>query len=233
MRHWPTRHQSVRHLRRLFPYGSWRRVFNAAAVLLTLATPAAARQQAETTVILAFGDSLTAGYGVAPKDSFPAQLERRLNADGYHVRVINGGVSGDTTSGGRNRLAWALADKPDLVILELGANDALRAIDPAVTRANLDAILTELDTRGVPVLLAGMLAPPNLGARYGRTFNGLFPDIAAKHGVAFYPFFLEGVAADAKLNQSDGMHPNADGVAVIVGRIAPQVARLIDGSGGR
>jgi acyl-CoA thioesterase-1 len=141
--------------------------------------------------------------------------------------VINGGVSGDTSAGGRARIDWALADKPDLVVVGLGANDALRGLDPAVTRANLDAILGTLKQRGIPALLVGMYAPPNLGRDYGERFKAIYPDLARKYDVPLYPFFLEGVALDPKLNQGDGMHPNAQGVAVMVRGILPYVTPLL------
>ncbi len=178
--------------------------------------------------IVVLGDSLAAGYGLAAQDAFPARLEAALRADGLDVRILNAGVSGDTTAGGRARLDWALADRPDAVIVELGANDGLRGIDPVATFANLDAILRRLGDEGIEVLLAGMLAPPNLGRAYGAAFNDIYPRLAAKHGVALYPFFLDGVAARPELNQSDGLHPNARGVAVIVERIAPYVKRLVE-----
>lgn len=177
--------------------------------------------------ILAFGDSLTAGYGLDMADSFPTQLERVLRERGHEVEVINAGVSGDTTSGGLARLDWALAEQPDAVILALGANDGLRAIDPAVTRENLDRLLEQLNERGLPVLLAGMLAPPNLGRDYGERFNAIYPELAEQHDALLYPFFLEGVAAEADLNQGDGIHPNPRGVAVMVERMLPLVERLI------
>lgn len=183
--------------------------------------------QAADTVILAFGDSLTAGYGLTAEQAFPAQLETELRAAGHDVRVINGGLSGDTTTGGLARLDWALADEPDLVIVELGANDALRGIAPQVTRANLDAILGKLKAAGVDILLAGMRAPPNLGDDYAREFDGMFAALADKYDVALYPFFLADVAAVPRLNQVDGMHPTADGIATIVGNIVPYVKRLI------
>ncbi len=178
--------------------------------------------------ILAFGDSLTAGYGLPEAEGFPAQLEAALAAAGVEAEVINGGVSGDTTAGGLARLDWALADDPDVVILELGANDGLRGLRPAETRANLDAILTRLGEEGIAVLLAGMLAPPNLGREFGEAFNAMFPALAEEHGVAFYPFFLDGVATDPALNQPDGIHPNAAGVAVIVERILPHLLAVIE-----
>ncbi len=206
-------------------YGAFRRVVNALAVCAGLIwTPATA--VAEQTII-AFGDSLTAGYGLPQPDSFPAQLERYLEAAGHPVKIVNAGVSGDTTAGGRARLAWTLAEPADLVIVELGANDGLRGIDPAETRRNLDAILTELGQREIKVLLAGMLAPPNLGGDYGADFNGLFPELAEKHDVMLYPFFLDGVAARPDLNQADGIHPNAAGVEIIVNGIGPYVIELL------
>ena len=178
-------------------------------------------------IIVAIGDSLTAGYGLPAPDAFPVRLESALRQTGLQVRVINGGVSGDTTAGGRARLDWVLADKPDAAIVELGANDALRGIDPEEASRNLSVILSELKMRNVRVLLAGMQAPPNLGSRYVREFNTIFPDLAAAHDVMLYPFFLDGVAAEPALNQRDGIHPNALGVAVIVDRILPYVSRLI------
>ncbi len=205
----------------------WLGEFLAALVAwsLALAAPASA---AEPLRILALGDSLTAGYGLAPEDGFVAQLQDALDAAGANVRVLDGGVSGDTTAGGLARLDWALADDPDLVILELGANDGLRGLDPAETRANLDAMLARLDDAGAEVLLAGMLAPPNLGPEYGAEFNRLYPELAEAHGVILYPFFLDGVAAQAALNQGDGIHPSAAGVAVIVERILPYVMDAIE-----
>lgn len=196
------------------------------AVLLAVALlPAAA---AAETRLLVFGDSLTSGWGLASRDAFPAGLERALRAAGRKdVRVIAAGVAGDTSAGGRARLAWSLADRPDAAIVELGANDGLRGIDPESTRGNLDAILTELKRRGIPVLLAGMYAPPNLGREYGAAFDAIYPDLASKHGVQLYPFFLDGVAVEPGLNQPDGLHPNADGVAVIVERILPYVMRVL------
>jgi acyl-CoA thioesterase-1 len=178
--------------------------------------------------IMAFGDSLTAGFGLAPADSFPSQLQRALEARGLPARVLNAGVSGDTTSGGLARLDWSLSDRPDMVIVALGANDALRGIDPAITRANLAAILEKLRSKKLPVLLAGAYAPPNLGREYEASFNGIFPDLAKEYDVPLYPFFLEGVVTVPSLNQGDGVHPNAEGVAVIVERITPYVVRLIE-----
>ena len=183
---------------------------------------------AEPARILVLGDSIAAGYGLAADEAFPARLESHLRRAGREVRVIDAGVSGDTTAGGFARLDWALADRPHIVIVELGGNDGLRGIAPQATRANLDAILARLKARGPRVLLTGMLAPPNLGAEYGRAFNAIYPELAAKHGVALYPFVLDGVAAQPDLNQRDGIHPNARGVAVMVDRIAPYVVRLLD-----
>ncbi len=193
------------------------------AVILLWSVAAAA----EPVRILALGDSLTAGYGLARSASFPARLAHALGAGGRAVEVINAGVSGDTTAGGLARLEWALAELPDVVILELGANDGLRGLEPASTSANLDAMLTRLAAARVAVLLAGMKAPPNLGSEYSTKFDAIFPRLARKHGVAFYPFFLDGVAARPELNQEDGIHPNALGVAVIVERILPHVKALI------
>ena len=194
--------------------------YGLAVSIVNLSGPA----QAATTRILAFGDSLTAGYNLPPGQSFADQLQAALVAKGYDAVVIQGGVSGDTTSGGKARLDWVLQGaKADHVIVELGANDALRGIDPALTRANLDAIITRLQDDHVKVLLAGMLAPPNLGADYQKSFNALYPELAKKHGIPIYPFFLDGVAAHPDLTLADGMHPTAEGVAVMVQRILPLV----------
>jgi acyl-CoA thioesterase-1 len=179
--------------------------------------------------LLALGDSLTAGYGLPPGQGFVPRLEAALRAAGRSVRVLDGGVSGDTTAGGLARLDWALADRPQAAIVELGGNDALRGLDPRQTQANLAAILDRLAARGIPTLLAGMLAPPNLGADYGRAFAEVFQTLARdRPTVVFYPFFLEGVAADPALNLPDGIHPNARGVEEIVRRMLPAVERLLD-----
>ncbi len=196
--------------------------------MLMLAAVAPAR--AETARLAVLGDSLTAGYGLAAADASPVRLQAWLRGRGRDVRVINAGVSGDTSAGGLARLGWLLADKPGFVIVELGANDGLRGIAPGETKANLDAILTRLKGAGVAVLLTGMLAPPNMGAEYGADFARIFGRLAARHGVPLYAFFLDGVAADPGLNQGDGIHPTAAGVAVIVGRIGPYVERLLDGA---
>ena len=179
--------------------------------------------------LLAFGDSLTAGYNLAPAQSFPVKLEAALRAQGYRVQVTNAGVSGETTADGRARLSWVLAsgDPFDFAVVELGANDALRGLDPGAAFANLDAILTALTQRKVKSLLAGMLAPRNLGEDYVRAFDAIYPALQAKHGVPLYPFFLDGVAMQPRLLQSDGLHPNASGVDVIVQRILPDIDRLL------
>jgi acyl-CoA thioesterase-1 len=194
-----------------------------AAALLFAAAPA----RAEPLRIVALGDSLTAGYGLEPAESFTVQLEKALKARGHLVVIVNAGVSGDTSSDGFARVDWSVGEDADAVIVELGANDALRGVDPAITRDALDGILTRLGERGLPVLLGGMLAPPNLGQDYGAKFNPIYPELAAKHGALLYPFFLDGAAARADLNQPDGMHPNAAGVAVIVEKIVPSVEVLI------
>lgn len=179
-------------------------------------------------VIVALGDSLTAGTGLGGvAEAFPARLEAALGAAGVEAVVHNAGVGGDTSAGGLSRLDWSLADGTDLVIVELGANDALRGLDPAATHTNLDLIVGTLRERGIGVLLAGMLAPPNLGREYGDEFRMAYERIAAAHDVTFYPFFLEGVAAELDFLQRDGMHPNAAGVEVIVERILPSVQQAI------
>jgi acyl-CoA thioesterase I len=203
------------------------RVLVAAGLCLMIGGRPAA---AHIPVILDFGDSLTAGYGLAPEQAFPARLETALRGQGIEARVVNGGVSGDTTAGGLARLDWALADKPDLVILELGANDALRGIDPATVRDNLDKMIGKIEANGAKMLLVGMLAPPNWGAEYANAFDRIFPELAKAHDVPLYPFFLEGVAMKPELNQPDGLHPNEHGVAVLVDRLAPVVARLVGSS---
>jgi acyl-CoA thioesterase-1 len=209
---------------------AWTR--RAALLALTFSCSAAAfAQQSPPRIgplrIVALGDSLTAGLGVAAADAFPAKLERALRAGGLAVEIVNAGVSGDTSSGGFSRLDWSVPDDTAGVILELGANDALRGIDPAVTRKALDQTLARLKQRRIPVLLCGMRAPPNLGAEYGARFDAIFPELAATYGVLFYPFFLEGVAAQAALNQPDGIHPTAAGVDVIVRGILPKVEELL------
>lgn len=188
---------------------------------------AASPVPAQPTHIVAFGDSLTAGLGLDPGEAFPARLEAALKARGHDIVIANAGVSGDTSTGGAERLDWTLASDVDAVIVELGANDALRGIDPQQTEKSLDLILTELGKRKLPVLLAGMMAPRNLGPDYGKSFDAIFPRLARKHGVLFYPFFLDGVAAEPGLNQPDGIHPNSKGVDMIVSRILPITEDLI------
>jgi len=177
--------------------------------------------------IVVFGDSLTAGLGVSYDKAFPAQLEQKLHAAGYDVKVINAGVSGDTTSGGLARLDWTLQQNPDVVILELGANDMLRAVDPALTKSNLDKMLGTLQQKKIPVLLAGMKATTNLGDKYVTAFDDIYPALAKKYPVVYYPFFLDGVALHPDLLQDDGMHPNPAGVAMIVDKILPSVEKLL------
>lgn len=196
-----------------------------AAAGATLA--AAADTSPPPVTIVAFGDSLTAGYGLKAKDAFPAQLQMALQDKGYKVTVVNAGVSGDTTADGLRRLDWALQPKPDGVILELGANDALRGIDPKEPRANLDKMLATLKAQGIDVLLAGMKSPNNWGADYVTHFDAIFPDLAAKYQVPLYPFFLDGVALDPAYTQPDGQHPTAGGVAEIVKRILPDAEALV------
>jgi len=177
--------------------------------------------------MVAFGDSLTAGYMLKPSEAFPVQLAEALKSKGVAVEIANAGVSGDTTAAGLERLDWSIPEGTEAVIVELGANDALRGIDPDETRKNLDAILTRLKGRNVAVLLAGMAALKNWGKDYEARFTPIYTDLAAKHGVLLYPFFLEGVALDAKLNQPDGLHPTAEGIGVIVTGILPKVEELV------
>jgi acyl-CoA thioesterase-1 len=177
--------------------------------------------RAEPVKLVGFGDSLMAGYQLPAADAFPVKLEAALRAKGYDVEIANAGVSGDTTSAGLARLDWSIPESTKGVILELGANDALRGIPPTETEKNLDAMLTRLKERGIPVLLAGMIAPPNMGSDYGERFNGMYQRLAEKHGVALYPFFLEGVVTKADLQLEDGMHPNTRGVDAMVQAMLP------------
>jgi len=191
-----------------------------------LAAPAFADAMAPLKIVV-LGDSLSAGYGLAANEAFPAKLQAALRAKGESVEIANAGVSGDTASGGRDRLDWSVPDGTDAVIVELGANDALRGIDPKLTRTALDEIIARLRERGVKVLLAGMLAARNYGADYAARFDPIFPELAAAHRVPLYPFFLDGVVGDAKLNQRDGIHPTAAGIDIIVERILPTVEAFL------
>ncbi|MGE0665998.1 MAG: arylesterase [Sphingomonadales bacterium] len=202
-----------------------------AAVLVACFSYAAQAKPDDGHQVLALGDSLTAGYGLEPGRSFPAKLEAALRAKGLKVTVHNAGVSGDTASAGLSRLDWALAGvpgKPDLVILELGANDMLRGVDPAVTTRALTAIMDRFKRDGVPVLIAGMKAAPNMGAAYVKQFDAIFPALAKKYDAPLYPFFLDGVAGKKALNLPDGLHPTAEGIDVIVTGIAPMVHSLLE-----
>jgi acyl-CoA thioesterase-1 len=198
-------------------------------VLLGTIGPAGALAEAAKPLhIVAFGDSLTSGYGLrSRRQSFPAQLQKALKARGHNVKVTNAGVAGDTTAGGLQRLDWSVPKDTDAVIVELGANDALRGIDPKITRTNLEKIIATLKKRHIPILLAGMRSPANWGEHYSDNFDAVFPELARANGLIFYPFFLEGVVLDAKLNQRDGMHPTGKGVAEIVKRMLPSVEELI------
>lgn len=197
--------------------------------LMTIATTASSQAQlaAKPIKLVVLGDSLSAGLGLAAQDAFPAKLKKSLQDKGIAVDMTNAGVSGDTSSGGRDRLDWSVPDGTDGVIVELGANDALRGVDPDLTRAALTDIVQRLKARKITVMLCGMLAPPNYGADYAARFNSIYPDLAKKFDVPLYRFFLEGVAADAKLNQADGIHPTAAGVDIIVGNIMPTVEAFL------
>jgi acyl-CoA thioesterase-1 len=199
------------------------------ACLAAFAAPAEAGEKlGERPVkIVVLGDSLTAGFGLPAEAAFPARLQAALKAGGVAVRIANAGVSGDTASGGLARVDWSVPEGTEAVILELGANDALRGIDPKVTHAALDRLIRHLNERGIAVLLCGMRAPRNMGPDYARAFDAIFPALTRAHDVLFYDFFLDGVAVDPKLNQNDGMHPNAAGVEVIVTRLLPKVKELI------
>jgi len=197
-----------------------------------LAQTTAARENKPVKMVV-LGDSLSAGLGLSASAAFPARLEKALESKGIAVDIINAGVSGDTSSGGRDRLDWSVPQGTDAVIVELGANDALRGTDPKVTRSALSDILTRLKARKIAVLLCGMVAPPNYGADYSARFNAIYPDIAKEFGVPLYPFFLEGVAADARLNQADGLHPTAEGIDVIVKNILPTVEAFLGAVSGQ
>jgi acyl-CoA thioesterase-1 len=219
-------------------YGSLRRLYQSAVALaLVMLSQAGAGLAAASPprTIMAFGDSLTAGYQLRPGEGFAPQLEKALRARGRNVTVINAGVSGDTTAQGKARIGWGLAGlksqgkpMPDLVILELGANDMLRGQPPATARANLDAMIKDFKARGIRVILAGMLAQPNLGPAYAREFNSLYPALAKANAVTLYPFFMDGVATVPGMQLSDGLHPTAKGVTVIVNKMLPTVLRELD-----
>ena len=207
-----------------------------AIVFMTAGTASAqtsATRPTKPVKMVVLGDSLSAGLGLSASAAFPARLKQSLKIKGIDVDMINAGVSGDTSSGGRDRLDWSIPPGTDAVILELGANDALRGTDPKVTRAALTDILARLKARKVAVLLCGMLAPPNYGSDYSARFNAIYPDLAKSFGVPLYPFFLEGVAADARLNQADGLHPTAEGVDVIVKNILPTVEAFLGAISGQ
>ena len=251
---WPTGEEVVMMLSMPAPYGDWfgaverparmfcRSLALASALALALGLTMAGQGWAQGTPaatvrpikLVALGDSLTAGYDLPASAAFPVKLQKALQEKGIAVEIGNAGVSGDTASGGLARLDWSIAKDTDGVILELGANDALRGIDPQVTRNALNDILTELKARNIPVLLCGMYAPPNYGKDYEAKFNAIYPDLAKQYGVPLYPFFLDGVATVARLNQPDGLHPTAEGVDAIVANILPTVeafVRSITGKG--
>jgi acyl-CoA thioesterase I len=195
--------------------------------MMTGAMMSSAQAASRPLRIVALGDSLTAGYLLPADAAFPAVLERQLRARGHQVEIANAGVSGDTSSGGLERLDWSVPDGTDGVIVELGANDALRGVDPSVTRNALEEIVTRLKARGMSVMLAGMLAPRNLGADYAASFDAIYPGLSQKHGVPLYPFFLEGVAGDPRLNLRDGIHPTAEGVEMVVRQMLPSVEAFL------
>ena len=202
-------------------------IFACALACVALVPAGQAAQSAAPIRLVALGDSLTAGYNLPAEAAFPAALERALRAKGYAVEVANAGVSGDTASAGLDRLDWSVPDGTDGVIVELGANDMLRGLDPAVPRKAIEAVVERLKARGIPVMLAGMYASRNLGQAYVENFDGLYTSIAKEHGLVLYPFFLDGIAGDRSLNLPDGLHPTARGVEVIVARILPTVERFL------
>jgi acyl-CoA thioesterase I len=203
------------------------------AVILTATLAGATASLADPLKLVGFGDSLMAGYQLPQQDALPAQLQRNLAAKGHDVVITNAGVSGDTTSGGLARVDWSVPDGTDGVILELGANDALRGIPPEQTARNLDQIITRLKARNIPILLVGMLAPPNMGGDYAARFNAIYPDLAKKHDLPLYPFVLEGVITERKLLLEDGMHPNTEGLAVMAERMLPLAQSWVSGIEGK
>jgi acyl-CoA thioesterase-1 len=207
-------------------YGFFMHIAVLMIALMTVANPAWAGATKPIKLVV-LGDSLSAGLGLPAQDAFPAKLQKALQAKGIAVDMTNAGVSGDTSSGGRDRLDWSVPDGTEGVILELGANDAMRGIDPDLTRAALTDIVGRLKARKIAVMLCGMLAPPNFGADYGARFNSIYPDLAKQFDVPLYPFFLDGVAADAKLNQADGIHPTAEGVDIVVNNMLPTVEAFL------
>jgi acyl-CoA thioesterase I len=211
-------------------YGTFAAVFVALAIVLGLGGLgiSAAHAQSEPVKLAVLGDSIAAGYGLAPDQAFPVHLQAALAAQGHKVTILNHGVSGDTTAGGLDRIDWMLADKPDIVLIELGGNDALRGTDPATTERNLDAAIAKLKGAGVTVWLAGMMAPRNFGPEYAKAFDGIYGRLAAKYDVPLYPFLLDGIAQVDGLNQADGIHPNTKGVDVLIERLVPFVTRNLD-----
>jgi acyl-CoA thioesterase-1 len=207
-------------------YGFFMHIAVLMLALMTVANPAWA-EATKPIKLVVLGDSLSAGLGLPAQDAFPAKLQKALQAKGIAADMINAGVSGDTSSGGRDRLDWSVPDGTEGVIVELGANDAMRGIDPDLTRAALTDIVGRLKARKIAVMLCGMLAPPNFGADYGARFNSIYPDLAKQFDLPLYPFFLEGVAADAKLNQADGIHPTAEGVDIVVNNMLPTVEAFL------
>jgi acyl-CoA thioesterase-1 len=208
-------------------------VLGVTAAVLLIGTAAAQAPASKPIKLVVLGDSLSAGHGLPADAAFPVRLQKALKDKGIMVDMVNAGVSGDTTSGGLARLDWSVAEGTQAVILELGANDALRGIDPKIPRAALEQILTRLKARNITVLLCGMLAPPNFGTDYSAQFNAIYPDLAEAFKVPLYPFFLQGVAGDARLNQSDGIHPTAEGVDVIVKAILPSVEAFLGAMSGQ
>jgi acyl-CoA thioesterase-1 len=209
----------------------WRRTWLAAALGLAMAGPGWAQGSSATAVkpikLVALGDSLTAGYGLPASAAFPVRLQKALQEKGIAVEIGNAGVSGDTSSGGLARLDWSVGNDTEGVILELGANDALRGVDPQVTRNALEEILKRLKARNIPVLLCGMYAPPNYGQAYAAKFNAIYPELAKQYGVALYPFFLDGVATVQRLTQPDGLHPTAEGIDTVVTNILPAAEAFV------
>ncbi len=208
------------------PAAAWMGIIAASALLASQGMPMAQAEKGET-VIVALGDSLTAGFELPQDKAFPAMLERALKAKGHDVKVVNAGVSGDTAEAGLARLDWALPKNASAVIIEFGGNDALQGLPPEATKHALEEIITRVKARGLPILLAGMEAPRNLGEDYVQAFDVIYPELAAKYGILLYPFFLDGVAMEKGLTLNDGMHPNPDGVARIVDGITPKVEELL------
>ena len=226
LKHFVLQDWAIKSWRKIYAgYGMQHRLVNIMVCFVGLLLSSQVNAE-EPVKIVMLGDSLTAGHGLVKGQSVPAQLEKVLRAEKINVKIINAGVSGDTSAGGLARISWALAGQPDGLIIELGANDGLRGLDPKQTFRNLNSIIEHALSANIKVLLTGMLAPPNLGPEYGQDFNSVYPLLARHHGIELYPFYLKGIVANKALNLEDGLHPNAKGVTIIVKNLIPKVKTL-------